>query len=362
MNEEKDVILITGCSGRIGTRIINRFKNSTYHLVGLDLVPPPEETPDNFSYFKMDISSPSDIQQVLGDIQQRFGNRLASVIHLAAYYNFNGGEWSKYETITVKGTQHLLEAAQQFKTEQFIFSSTMLVHAAQNPPTKINENSPLSPSWEYPHSKIETEKVIHEKHGKIPYVILEIAGCYDDECHSIPLSNQIQRIYENQFVAHVFPGDLSHGTSFLHLDDLAEVIWLTVNKRGQLPSASTLLVGEEETLSYDQLQRRISKLIHGKEWATYRVPKWFAKTGAYILDHCPGTGESFIKPWMIDFADENYSLDLTRIKKTLGWQSHYQLSEKLPIMIELLKKDPLKWYQTNHLTPPHWLTSLTHLT
>ena len=356
MNPGKDLILITGCSGRIGTRVVDRFKDSAYQLIGLDIVPPTTVQPSNFAYIKMDVSSTDSIKAAMQEIKARFGDRIASFVHLAAYYNFTGGEWARYEQITVKGTEHLIEAVHGFTTEQFLFSSTMLIHEPQDPPRKINEDSPLvADAWEYPRSKIATEKVITDKHGSIPAVILRIAGCYDDECHSIPISNQIQRIYEKQFASHVLPGDISHGACFLHLDDLAEVIWLCVQKRFELPKETILLVAEPETLSYDQLQNQISQLIRGESLSTYRIPKIIAKIGAWIQDRMPFMDESFIKPWMIDYADDNYIVDLTRINKLLGWTPQRRLSATLPIMIKDLKANPLKWYKTNGLKAPHWL-------
>lgn len=359
MNNSKPLILITGSSGRIGSIVVNRFKDSPYQLIGLDLIPPTIPQPPNFTYVKLDISSDEAVHQAMQEIKERFGDQVVSFIHLAAYYNFTGGEWSKYEKITVDGTARLLKAATAFKTEQFLFSSTMLVHAPQDPPKKINEESPfvLHP-WEYPKSKILTEKLICEKSSDFPVVLLRIAGCYDNDCHSIPISNQIQRIYENQFASHVLPGDITHGASFLHLDDMAEVIWLCVQKRQTLPRETVLLVGEEETLSYDQLQNQISRLIRGKGLKTYRLPKWFAKFGAWLQDHLPFMEKSFIKPWMIDYADDNYALDLSRIKQLLDWTPQHQLSRTLPWMIDDLKKDPIKWYKTNNLKVPKWLRKI----
>jgi nucleoside-diphosphate-sugar epimerase len=353
MNSNKDLILITGCSGRIGSIVIDRFKNSPYQLIGLDIVPPSTPQPSNFTYLKLDISSDEAVKQVMTEIRRRFGENLASFIHLAAYYNFTGGEWSKYEKITIQGTARLLEAAKGFKTEQFLFSSTMLIHAPIDPPGKINEESPfVMHPWEYPKSKILTEKIIREKSTDFPIVLLRIAGCYDNDCHSIPISNQIQRIYENQFASHVLPGNISHGASYLHLDDMAEVIELCVKKRHELPRETILLVGEEETLSYDQLQNQISQLIRGKSLKTYRLPKWFAKMGAWLQDHMPFMEKSFIKPWMIDYADDNYTLDSTRIKKILDWTPRHSLSKTLPLMIRDLKTDPIKWYKSNNLKIP----------
>jgi nucleoside-diphosphate-sugar epimerase len=188
--------------------------------------------------------------------------------------------------------------------------------------------------------------MLMQKHGNIPLVLLRIAGCYDDECHSIPISNQIARIYERQFERFLFPGDVTHGASFLHLEDLADLIFLAVQKRKELPKEFIALVGEEEKLSYDYLQRTINKLLFGRDLITSRIPKWFAKFGAFVQCHIPGK-ESFIKPWMIDLADDNYDVDISKLKQTLHWQPKHSLRTTLPLMIEHLKRDPAAWYKMN---------------
>ena len=49
----------------------------------------------------------------------------------------------------------------------------------------------------------------------------------------------------------------------------------------------TLLLGEPVTLSYDTLQREISRLLFGEEIRTFSVPKWIAKIGSFIENHIP---------------------------------------------------------------------------
>src|SRR5205823_14266506 len=103
--------------------------------------------------------------------------------------------------------------------------------------------------------------------GQIPVVLLRIAGVYSDRCQSIPLANQIQRIYERRITAKVFPGDTSTGQSFVHLDDLVEAFAAVVARRRALSPVTTILVGEPEPLSYDELQREFAWLIHHEsEW------------------------------------------------------------------------------------------------
>lgn len=76
----------------------------------------------------MDITSDQSVREGLGRVRIGYGNRLASVIHLAAYYDFSGTPSDKYETVTLRGTEWLLRELQAFEVEQFVFSSTMRHH------------------------------------------------------------------------------------------------------------------------------------------------------------------------------------------------------------------------------------------
>jgi len=91
---------------------------------------------------------------------------------------------------------------------------------------------------------VRTEALIHAQHGEIPVAILRLAGVYDDICHSPPLANQMQRIFERQLASHLYSGETSHRESFLHLDDLVDAIMLVVERRAKLPAVSTVLLGE----------------------------------------------------------------------------------------------------------------------
>ena len=125
---------------------------------------------------------------------------------------------------------------------------------------------------------------------------------------------RFRRIYERRLTGRVYPGDVSRGQAFVHLDDTLNAIRLAVEKRQQLAPDTTLLIGEPETLSYDELQRAFAWLIHGEEWETHQIPKSIAKTGAWMLDNVPLIEEPFIKPWMVDLADDDYSLDIGRAR------------------------------------------------
>jgi hypothetical protein len=150
--------------------------------------------------------------------------------------------------------------------------------------------------------------------------------------------------------------ELPHsGQAFVHLEDVLDAMVRTVDRRAQLPPETILLLGEPETLSYDELQRTLGQLIHDEPWETREIPKPLAKTGAWFQDHLPLSEEPFIKPWMIDLAADHYSLDITRARTMLGWEPAHALRATLPKMIAALKADPLGWYRRNRREPPAWL-------
>lgn len=350
---KKDIVIVTGSCGRIGTQVVQKL-GEKYSIVGFELLKAIYASKKE-ELIPVDLSSDESVRQAFTHIKYFYGNRIKSVIHLAAYYSFAEQHSDKYEKITVQGTERLLKELQNFEVEQFLFTSTMLVHSPTEPGVPITEDSPVVPSWDYPLSKVHTEKLIHEKRGKIPTVILRVAGVYDDGCHSIPISHQIQRIYEKSLESRLFSGNIDHGSSFVHMDDLVEAISLAVEKRKELPQELTLLIGEPKTLSYDCMQRNISCLLFGKEFTTYCVPKWFAKLGAFLKCLIAFKNKPFIRPWMIDFADDHYELNIDRAKKTLGWSPKHSLETTLPIMTESLQKDPVHWYRANLLHIPRQL-------
>jgi nucleoside-diphosphate-sugar epimerase len=357
MNEQKGTILITGSSGRIGYPLAKRLAES-FNVVGFDRRAP-SHPPPSAECLYVDLTLAESLRRGLEAIRELHGNRIASVIHLAAYYDFSGASSPLYDEVTVRGTERLLRMLQDFEVEQFIFSSTDLVHAPSAPGQRINEDSPLQPKWAYPESKVKTEKVIHAERGKIPTVILRIAGVYNDLCDSIPLAQQIQRFYEHDITAYLFPGEVTAGRqAFVHNEDVLDSIVLAVARRKDLPPEVTLLIGEAESPSYDELQRIFGHLIHNAEWKTRSLPKLAAKMGAWAQEKLPLNRPPFIKPWMIDLATDNFELDITRARTILGWEPKHSVRDTLPKMIPALKADPLAWYRENDVKPPLWLREL----
>lgn len=346
----KSTVLITGSEGLIGDRVVVNL--STQHdVAGFDIARPWKH-PELEDFIDCDLTKDKSVAHALETLRERHGNCLASVIHLAAYYDFSGAPSPLYRDLTIEGTRRLLRGLQSFEVEQFVFASTLLVMKPSEDDEPIRETSPMEPAWEYPQSKLATERVIAQERGKIRAVILRVSGVYDEDCNSVPISQQISRIYERMLESYFFPGDASKGQAFVHLDDLADCFQRVVERRRELADFEVFLIAEPDVMNYEELQDSIGELIHDKEWPTIRIPKIVAKAGAWAQDALTQEEDTFIKPWMIDLADQHYPVAIGKARKKLGWDPKRRLRDTLPEMIERLKRDPKRWYEENKLKFP----------
>lgn len=359
----RPVVLMTGAGGFLGSAL-SKALSAEFEVVGL------ERSGDDLAHAECvycDITSDDSVATAIREVQARYGGRVASVVHLAGYYDFSGEPNPLYRKVNEEGTRRLLQHLQAIEVEQFVFASSMLVHAPTEPGVPIDETSPLAPRWAYPQSKLETERVVEQAHGTIPYVILRIAGVYTQEVQPPTLAHQISWIFERQFKGRVFPGDSSRGQSFIHIDDLIDAVLRTVRERNRLPADLKLLVGEPTTVSYAALQNRLGTLIHGEQWATETVPKPLAKAGAWLQQRAEAVvpdaidrgKKPFVKPFMVELADDHYELNVTRAQQVLGWWPRHSLREELPAIVTALLADPLAWYRANRIDAPEWLETIT---
>lgn len=349
------IVLITGASGEVG-RDVAKGLMPDYQVIGVDK----KVEPGDFPMIEADFTKDASVAQALDRFRDAHGAHIAAVLHLAAYYDFSGEDNPLYHSLNVEGTRRLLDGLQRFHVEQFVYSGTMLIHEPVRPGEHLDESRPLKPKWAYPRSKAAAERVIQERHGAIPYVLLHLAGLYDDETLAPTQAHQVARIYERDFESHVYPGDLETGQSMVHKEDLRTAFRLVVDKRASLPVASTILIGEPDPPGYGALQDQLGELIHGEEWTTMRIPAPVAAAGAWVQDkvmpHLPaalGGGKPFIRPFMAMEASDHYALDITLARDLLGWAPKHRLSATLPLIVAKLKRDPAAWYKANKIgTPP----------
>jgi pyruvate/2-oxoglutarate dehydrogenase complex dihydrolipoamide acyltransferase (E2) component len=98
-----ETVIVTGSSGFIGRRLVDELARR-YRIIGLDLMEPSELPPDA-SFVPIDLTTEDGVRNSLQQVRERHGRRIASVIHLAAYFDLTGEPNPKYEEVTVRGTE-----------------------------------------------------------------------------------------------------------------------------------------------------------------------------------------------------------------------------------------------------------------
>lgn len=353
--DDRPLVLVTGGSGMLGSRLIEQLIGD-HRVVSLDLEGDPV-SPTPVEFICTDLTDTDSVTRAFDRVRERYGRRVASVVHLAAYYDFAGRESPLYEKVTVEGTRRILDALAGFEVEQFVFSSTMLVHTPTDPGDRIDESDPVEATWPYPESKVETEAVIrdHPVAASMSTVMVRIAGVYDEAGHSPPIANQIKRIDGRWPTSHFYPADLDRGQAFVHLDDAVDALVRVVHRRHDLPADVAILVGEPRTVGYGELQDLIGNELHGHEWKTFRIPVPLAKIGAWVREKNPLGEDPFIKSWMVDRASDHYDLDISTARERLGWEPRHNVVDTIPEMIRRLDEDRDAWYAENGMQPPRRL-------
>ncbi len=109
MVAKRDVVLITGISGTIGAALSDVLAEQ-FRVIGLDQ----DCSNGSIDCLCIDISSEEAVDAAMSTLKTKQIERIASVVHLAAFYDFSGEPNPLYEKVNVDGTRHLLRALQSF--------------------------------------------------------------------------------------------------------------------------------------------------------------------------------------------------------------------------------------------------------
>lgn len=347
---ERPTVIVTGSSGLIG-RETRRTLADRYQVVGLD-VAPHEDDDRAGTWVECDLTDDGSVARALDRVAETHGPRIASVVHLAAHADFSGESSPLYEDLNVQGSRRLAEALTPFEVEQVVYSSSLLVmEPVEDEDERLDESSDTRAEWAYPRSKLDAEEALREACGSIPLVVLRIAGVYDDDCHSIPISQQILRIAEGGIESQVFPGDADHGQPFIHMADLMRCIERVIESRGDLDAHETFLIAEPDIVSTREVREIVGERLHGEAVPAHRIPKTVARMGAAVKGRL-SSEERFIKPWMIDLADDHYPVEIGRARERLGWEPERRLRAVLPELADRFREDPAAFCRENGLPEP----------
>lgn len=315
-------ILVTGGAGFIGSNFVRYWINKypedkvtvldalTYagNLENLKSV----ERNKNFKFVKGDIRDFSVVNQLIGDSD--------IVVHFAAESHVDRSILGPQDFIdtNIKGTFVLLEAVRKcwekdFDKKRFIHISTDEVYGSidfDDPP--FTEESQYKPNSPYSASKASSDHLVraYNKTYNIPAIITHCSnnyGPYQFPEKLIPLMI-LKALKDEKLPVY---GDGKNVRDWIHVLDHCKAIDVVI-KKGKIGEVYNI-GGENERANIEVVSLIIEKLGKSKNLIQF------------VKDR-PG-------------HDRRYAMDISKIKRQLGWSPEYNFDKGLD--------DTIKWYIEN---------------
>lgn len=339
----KPWVIVTGSSGFIGKKLIAELSKS-HEIAALDLVPVDNANLNpNIHQFELDLGNGESIAHFF----RSHPRPISGLINLAAFYSFSNKPSVHYQRL-LSGLPYLAQEFSRLKTGTacFIQASSMACLEPLPPGMLLNNESPSVARWEYPKFKRDSEEILRSVLKCERYVELVLAAVYSEFCELVPLYKFLSAHRNLSLHRWFYPGNADRGLTYIHVDDVAAAF------KAQLETLSTtrrLLIGEYEPTTYRTIAQIMDLELYGFVIPKLKVPKWFAKLGAFVLSKI--FKRSFYQPWMIDLADEHYCFDLQAAKDQLSWQPTQLLARTLPSMVKKMKENSRLWDSINERRP-----------
>jgi UDP-glucose 4-epimerase len=163
-------ILITGATGKVGSRLAKRLAGQGHHVKALvrDSSRAAALSSDLIELVQGDLLNPDSLVPAV--------QGMAAVVHCAAF--FRGATPEQAYAVNERGTQLLASAARYANVERFVFLSTGLVYGP-NGGRLAGEDDACNPVDAYPLSKLAAEKMLLGMEG-VDVRILRLPFVYGD--------------------------------------------------------------------------------------------------------------------------------------------------------------------------------------
>jgi nucleoside-diphosphate-sugar epimerase len=144
-------ILITGATGKVGSRLARRLARQGHHIRALvrDSSRAAALLGNQVEFVEGDLLNPDSLVLAVQDI--------VGIVHCAAF--FRGATPEQAHAVNERGTQHLASAARGANVERFVFLSTGLTYGP-NGGRLAHEDDACNPVDAYPLSKLAAERML----------------------------------------------------------------------------------------------------------------------------------------------------------------------------------------------------------
>jgi len=163
-------ILVTGATGKVGSRLTKRLAQRGDHVRAL-VRDPARATSLHDDRIELAVGDLLEVESLAAAVRG-----VDAVVHCAAF--FRGATPEQAHEVNDLGTQHLAGAARAASVKRFIFTSTGLVYGPKGGGV-VREDDPCAPMEGYPASKLAAERFLLAMEG-IDVRVLRLPFVYGD--------------------------------------------------------------------------------------------------------------------------------------------------------------------------------------
>ena len=304
-------ILITGSSGFLGEELVNYFSDEN-KIYALDKALPLEFEKNDLNIKKItcDIRDKVTLNKIFNE------NKIDTIIHCAAEILDEKDPKEVWRT-NYDGTKNLLDFAEQYSVEKFIFTSTFSIFE-KNYDSPIDEKEPSSAIVDYGKSKYAAENLIlsHTFNGDVvifrcPVVIGK------KRLDKLALLFEMVRQRTNIWLI----GDGSNKIHFIYSLDLINAINLSLNLDGK----NLFNIGSENVTSIRNVFQKLLDHANSKKKIRY-FPKFLGLLTLKIFNILKLVS---LGPYHQRMLISNCVLNTERIKKKINWLPKYTNEQML---------------------------------
>jgi len=318
-DDPKEVSLVTGASGKLGSSLVKVLLKSGGVVRALV-----KEKSDI-------LSLPGGVIPYVGDITDKATLKDAiggcdNVFHLAAIVSAYKKKSTEIVNVNVNGVRNVAEVAEASGIKHFIFPSSVDVYGIKRK-EPLTESSRMAPTDPYGYSKMLAENIINEFSRSIPTTTFRIATIYGPGFEG-SFVKVFHAIKEGK--AYIIGRGENH-LALVHLYDVLQAFLLAIQGMASAGKVYNLSDG----VPYTQRELfDIAASLLGVEKVTRRISLSFL---AKILGKYKGLDSDELR-----FLLSNRIIDITKIKNELGFKPVIDINTGAKELIEdLLKRKML---------------------
>lgn len=252
----KSRILLTGCHGLLGQRIVQGIGKTDF-ILGVDIHDKSFIHGENFQYAHLDITNRRDVKRVCEEFRPDW------IVNTAAFTNVDECETKKEHCwkINVESVENLIKYAKRIEAKFIHFSSDYIYDGAKKMYSELDIAAPLN---YYGRAKLASENIV--KASGIHWALMRTSTLYDIDTLT-GRDNFVTWVIRNLQKGNSIPVATDQWGNPTLARNLAEAVWKVVrsNVTGEFQAAG------KEIVDRHSFAKKIASMFDLNEWLVHPV-------------------------------------------------------------------------------------------